>query len=350
MTTFLAALAVSGQSAYPAPVCPEPDKVYYPMTKLLKTEGLLLDSDVSISDISEYGSASHVRKTRETVLGKLDGKSQAERDALLLSRLAWETNGSYALLLLATGPEAGLYEIYIEVLDRAGLVAHADALRAVKAAFPNWNFPPRERYYQWSDGSGTIRNLKLDAELEEQSRRFNSAQPDLLETAQKLIEGDGSYDDYSAKLRAIDEYSRFDYLLWQIASCVPDWESPDEALHALATLPQALADLHVFHLMFLEGGNGGFHQYLYNSSGTFAPELIETLRRYNLDEHADAVEKVMPLLSQKYPRDTEQRRSIMHALSEATNEELNAPTWIVDDRLLFEAFIKRAKSDGYWPR
>ncbi|MEM8671294.1 MAG: DUF4375 domain-containing protein [Planctomycetota bacterium] len=58
--------------------------------------------------------------------------------------------------------------------------------------------------------------------------------------------------------------------------------------------------------------NGGFHQFFYNSTGVFAPEMIEWCERAGLNDVADVIREAMAVLTDgAYPRSKRQR---MHAL------------------------------------
>lgn len=329
--------------------CPEPGTLVYPMYSLLQTEGLSLEFDFSQTEYFDYGSPEDVAQNRETVLRNLEGKTEAERDALLLGRLSWSTQGTIPLLTITSMAEAGLFDIYLELLDRRGLTIQADALRTLRDAYPNWNTTARDRYYQWSDGKGKILNPTLDAVAKEQSKRFVNAKPGLLETAQDILSTDPSFESYMAKREGIGDDVRLRYLFTEIGACVAHWGTVEEAQAALATLPQPLADLHMLDLMLLETGNGGFHQYVFNSTGTFAPDLVDTLTRLELDAHAKAVTDSLKVFSAPYPRETKSRRQIMQLFLKSQDRALNEATWIADDGATVDAAIALAKREGYWP-
>lgn len=329
--------------------CPAPGTLVYPMHELLQTEGLSLEFDFTQTEYFEYGSPEDVAQNRETVLRNLEGKTQAERDALLLGRLSWTTQGTIPLLSVTSLAEAGLFDIYLELLDRRGLTIQAGALRTLRDAYPNWNTTARDRYYQWSDGKGKILNPTLDAVAKEQSKRFVNAKPGLLETAQDILSTDPSFEIYMAKREGIDDEIRLRYLFTVIGACVAQWGTIEEAEAALAALPQPLADLHMLDLMFLETGNGGFHQYVFNSTGTFAPDLVDTLARLGLEAQAEAVSDSLKVFHPPYPRDTEERRRIMHFFLKSQDRALNEATWIADEEATVDAAIALAKREGYWP-
>ncbi|WP_371226445.1 DMP19 family protein [Roseovarius sp. 2305UL8-3] len=330
--------------------CPAPHQVFYPLAEVIEREGLALEFDFAQTTYPDYGSPAHVRQQRDTVLRALEGKSVAERDALLLGRLSWSTKGTLPLLSITAFPEAGLFDTYLDVLERNGLEQHAAALRIARTGFPIWNTTAEERYAQWSDGKGNILDPLLDTTLRAQSDAFLKAQPPLLDKAQALLEGDPSYPVYAAKLENVEAYDRHIYLMQQIGTCVPRYATPEQADTALAALPPILADLHVIDLFLLESGNGGMHQYIFNSAGMLAPQFADVLARWDLPEQEAAVRDAMAYFPAPYPRDTQRRRGIMQGFDRATDSALNDGTWISDDPAIWDAVEERAQAAGYWPQ
>lgn len=341
-------MILSSQLAFAS--CPEPGAVRYPVSDVLQSAGISLQYDFSRSRSNhDYGSEAHVAEVRDTVLEALAGKSQAERDALLLGRLSFTTIGTIPLINVTTSVESGLFETYLDMLDRTELVEHAAALRGVRDAFPEWGTTAQERYYQWSDGKGRILNPELDAALKAQSERFVNAEPSLLDRADEILRDDPAYAMYAEQRENMDAYQRYTYLMKQIGSCIARYETPEEADAALAAAPPLLADFHVIDLFLLESGNGGMHQYLFNSTGMLAPQLAEVFARWGLTEEAQAMEETLALFPSPFPRDRSARRAVFGGFTEAQHEAANAATWISDAPAIWEAVETRAKEAGYWP-
>lgn len=77
-----------------------------------------------------------------------------------------------------------------------------------------------------------------------------------------------------------------------------------------ATLPQLTADeraLLAVDLFNTEFENGGIHQFFYNSSGNYAPDVADALDAIGLSRQAALVRKGMALFKAPYPRDRELR-------------------------------------------
>ena len=98
----------------------------------------------------------------------------------------------------------------------------------------------------------------------------------------------------------------------------------------------------VFYIVFeLEGevNNGGFSQYLYNSSGNFANEIIEALREIGADKTADICDTALTALGGEIPEEWELRQeklesmitdSVDEILSECDNEFFKYPNDLVE--------------------
>ena len=93
----------------------------------------------------------------------------------------------------------------------------------------------------------------------------------------------------------------------------------------------------VFYVVFqLEGevNNGGFSQYLYNSSGNFANEVAEALREIGANKTADICDQALTALDGEIPEDWELRQEKLESmitdevdqiLSECDNEFYSYP-------------------------
>jgi hypothetical protein len=73
----------------------------------------------------------------------------------------------------------------------------------------------------------------------------------------------------------------------------------------------------VFYVVYqLEGevNNGGFSQYLFNSSGNFANEIVEALREIGANKTADICDKALSALGGKIPEDWELRQEKLESM------------------------------------
>ncbi|MEQ8254816.1 MAG: DUF4375 domain-containing protein [Roseovarius confluentis] len=330
--------------------CPAPHSLVYPLDDVLQSAAIALQYDFNDTSDAEFGSEAHLAQTRRNVLGNLVGKSQAERDALILARLDWSTTATVPMLTLTTTDHAWLFDVFLETLDRHDLHDHAAALRATRDAFPVWDTTARNRYEQWSDGRGQIRDALLDKALREQSHRFKSARPGLLQKAAVLLSDDPSFDDYMARRNNAPDDRKLYFMLDELAACVPVGHAFDPDPDALTRVPPTIADFYVIHMLMLESMNGGFHQYIFNSTGALAPDMIAALSRLGLPEHAQAAEKALAVFPAPYPRSTDDRRAIMRDFGQAQDNALYDATWIVDDGAIYDALQDLAQREGYWPR
>lgn len=336
-----------------APPCPAPGQIALPLSQAIQARALRLRhppaSTPAPATPHAWGSPGALAQYRETVLANLEGRSTAERDALLLATLYWASLGSRPMVNLTTFEAAALFDIHLDLLDRHGLDDLAGAMRQAQAAFPVWDTTARARYAQWSDGNGRILNPALDQALTASDARFAAGRETLLTRAETLLRDDPALPEYEALLARFDASMRISYMMQQINRCLPAYTTPAEADAALAAVPPLLADLHVIDLFLGQALNGGMHQYLSNSTGVMAPQLADVLHRWGLRDAAAAVDAALALFPAPYPRDRQARHRIMSGFDAATDEALNAPTWISDDPAIWDAIEARARAAGYWP-
>jgi len=348
-TSLVALLLCLASVAQADIACPEPHTLVYPLGEVIEREALRLEFDLNQTTYPELGTQAYIEQRRDTVLANLAGKSPAEQDALLLARLSWSTKGTIPLLGITAFSDAGLFDTYLDVLERHGMGTHATALKTVRVAFPNWDTTANERYKQWNLGSQQLDPI-LDAALRTQSRVFENAQPALLDKAEDILTGDPVYESYLAKRDQTDIYALHTYMMQTISNCIPRYDTPRTADEALASVPQTIADLHVVDLFLLENGNGGMHQYIFNSTGALAPNLSDVMTRWGLLDQAQSVQEAMAHFPMPYPRETQMRRAIMAEFSSTTDSALNRGIWIGDDTGIWDKVQEIATREGYWPQ
>ncbi|OWT80337.1 hypothetical protein CEY04_02700 [Achromobacter sp. HZ28] len=76
----------------------------------------------------------------------------------------------------------------------------------------------------------------------------------------------------------------------------------------IETMPQALRTVYVMAIFSGELFNGGMHQFFSNSSGAFAPYVVQAMRDIGMPQAAKTVEQGMAMFPQPYPVSTEDRR------------------------------------------
>jgi hypothetical protein len=142
------------------------------------------------------------------------------------------------------------------------------------------------------------------------------------------------------------EEERLDWLLWHLP--VTDWTNPRSAMAAWPTPYRQLFFLRIFNI---EMQNGGVHQFFFNSSGDFAPEVVAAMREVGLLRHADALQRALDMFDKPYPSDNnERRRRYFEKDWSDWDEELNAPTYEVDDGEIGATMLAIAKHEGVLPR
>ena len=126
-----------------------------------------------------------------------------------------------------------------------------------------------------------------------------------------------------------------------------DASFPDE--RTVLTWPKAYRQLFLLNLFEGEVLNGGIHQFFFNSSGDFAPQIALTLREVGMTNYAQAVEKGMAMFPQPYPVDLGKRRRYFSPNATKTtpwDKELDALTPDVDDVAINAAMLALAKQEG----
>lgn len=149
--------------------------------------------------------------------------------------------------------------------------------------------------------------------------------------------------EWSAKAREkIGDEDRLSYLTGKL-NAMEDAE--------IDRLPKALKQIYVVDYFNAEMLNGGVHQFFFNSSGGYAPDVAVALRELGLTTHADVIERGIDMFSKPYPTDMQKRR-VLNFAGEwgAWDEALSALTYEVDDGEISPALITLAKHENLLPR
>ena len=79
--------------------------------------------------------------------------------------------------------------------------------------------------------------------------------------------------------------------------------------------------------------NGGFHQFFYNSTGVFAPEMVEWCERSGLEDVARVIREAMSTLSDgEYPRSRADRHDALARFPVRSNREGLDPFYKLDEK------------------
>lgn len=192
---------------------------------------------------------------------------------------------------------------------------------------------------------GRPENVAITAAMARVHEAFMAATPALLDVAEALLRDDPSWSFYAERLARIDDWTKLDYLTRQILRCVRV-ETPRD----LAALPRPLADLWVMEVAIRQNNNGHFHQFVFNRSGAWLPELIGVMERLGLGEHAARVSGALKLFPADYPRDQQARRAIMAEFTEQQDNVLYDLTMWLDDQDVYDAMLQLARDSKLLPR
>jgi hypothetical protein len=121
----------------------------------------------------------------------------------------------------------------------------------------------------------------------------------------------------------------------------------------IAGWPKAYRQVFLLNLFNGEVLNGGMHQFFFNGSGDFAPQIARTLREAGLPTDAERVEKGMAMFPAPYPVDLGARRRYFSRDGMKTTDwdkRLDALTATVDDGAIEAAMLAIAKREGVLPR
>jgi hypothetical protein len=93
-------------------------------------------------------------------------------------------------------------------------------------------------------------------------------------------------------------------------------------LTSVAGVPRPIVLLHAAHFCLAEVHNGGFLQFLWNSTGVLAPESVEGFKAIGMPKLASTVEASMAPLGSPYPRDRDARWDALLAASKCSQIKL----------------------------
>jgi hypothetical protein len=141
----------------------------------------------------------------------------------------------------------------------------------------------------------------------------------------------------------VEDDARLGYLTGQLASLDED---------EMNRLPKAFKQIYVVDYFNAEMLNGSVHQFFFNSSGDYAPEVVSAFREIGLNKHADAVQRGIDMFKPPYPTDTEKRRALYFSGEEwgEWDDKLGELTGDVDDGEITPALVALAKRENILPR
>ncbi len=115
-------------------VCRGPATLTYPLTEVLRTEAIELYADtflqLEFNEIGGFldslGDAKAAAAYRQTVVDSLSGVGEIERDVRLLALLDYETQGQISLFSPSMTRAAGVFDLWLDVLDRRDMKGQLD--------------------------------------------------------------------------------------------------------------------------------------------------------------------------------------------------------------------------------
>ena len=122
--------------------------------------------------------------------------------------------------------------------------------------------------------------------------------------------------------RWMRKHEAYPYECWSDSGYDPTQSEFSRDVQLLAAMDYGKSDI----------DNGGFHQFFYNSTGVFAPEMVEWCERAGLDDVAALIRKAMATLTDgEYPRSREGRARALARFPALGAREQWDPFYQLDD-------------------
>lgn len=112
-----------------------------------------------------------------------------------------------------------------------------------------------------------------------------------------------------------------DYRGWTQTGYDPSVSSEPRDVQLMSATSYGVADIN----------NGGFHQFFSNSTGVFAPEMVEWFERADLPKAATIMREAIAVFGTDFPRSQEKRQEFLAKFPGETREEAD-PFIMLDDR------------------
>jgi hypothetical protein len=133
--------------------------------------------------------------------------------------------------------------------------------------------------------------------------------------------------DVSTVGRSRGRYTPREMGYWSIVGPVWDaidiYSGPDVFKQTFGSVPRASGLLFAAHFCQSEICNGGFHQFLGNSTGVLAAEAVEGFHEIGQHQVAALIEKAMSFFGSAYPRDRKERQTRLEQVSRSSLDALD---------------------------
>jgi len=111
----------------------------------------------------------------------------------------------------------------------------------------------------------------------------------------------------------------------------------------LREVPEWVGDLVCVHWLVSEFANGGLMQFFINSTGILAPEAVAALRRMDLPQAAEALDRAVEFFGSPYPRGKQERYQFLRQKAGLRLDDTEIMMWRVR---LFKDMEDRLDSVG----
>lgn len=265
--------------------------------------------DLIADAVAEYSVRVTIADTdpRTALTDALKGVDEQTRTLATLYTL-WDglgRDGLHSFFFMRAG---GLAPQARSALKEAGLNKDYDTFGAAMALFGE-DYPfdekAREKFFGYAHGQGEYNDF--DRRLLDLANQFPSRTEFAQEIEGYVTRHDELWHRIEARRKAIGAQRRFGILidnLWRKIPSGSDDEDVPQRLAKLSFPEQTLIALDAFSSEF---ENGGIHQFFFNSTGAFAPEVLAGLRALNLTQQAQLFERAMKTFPSPYPRDRDKR-------------------------------------------
>ncbi|UXM95785.1 DMP19 family protein [Bartonella sp. HY329] len=109
-------------------------------------------------------------------------------------------------------------------------------------------------------------------------------------------------------------------------------------------------EIFLLNYLMMEMENGSLHQYFYNSSGDNAPETLEVLKKYKLEEDAEIFAQALAMFKSPYPKDRMTRSKEYFSKAEWTQWDDDLGTFELDTDTIIDTMMKIAQDNDLLPQ
>lgn len=232
------------------------------------------------------------------------GLSPEMRTLATLHHLWWGLNGKHGLHTFFFSKRGDLAVEVQEALLAAGLAReHAvfsEAMGLFGATYPNQE-AKRAAYFGYAGDRGELN--AFDQRLLAVAAKFPSADSFAREIESYVSRNPGLWQQIESRRSKLGVRRRIGILMDQLWRGMPRDLSDTKVHDALAKLSRPERTLLAIDAFNSEFENGGVHQFFFNATGAYAPEVYEALVDLELTRQAALFKRAIDLFASPYPRD-----------------------------------------------